>query len=137
VSADPAALLPHGDGALLVSAVVSSTPEVTRCTGRLDGDHALSHEGRGPALCALEMAAQAAGLHQADGEGAGAVRTGYLVGVRSATFHADDLPADTDLEVEVRPESSAPPLRQWRASVAGPEGRLLDVRFSTWMASDD
>ena len=134
---DPAELLPHGPGALLVRAVVSSTPEKTLCVGRLDGDHALSSEGSGPVLAALEMAAQAAGLHQADGEGAGAVRTGYLVGVRSATFHADELPADTDLEVEVTPESRTPPLRHWSARVSGPGGPLLDVRFATWMAQEE
>lgn len=125
---DPADHLPHRGPALLVRRIVERDAAGIRCDGDVPIASPLAAAGRAPAFAALELAAQAAGLHEIlhTAESAAVAPTapqiGYLVRVRDAAFAAD-LPTATPVQVRVDREGAAPPLTLYRfhATLAGTE----------------
>jgi predicted hotdog family 3-hydroxylacyl-ACP dehydratase len=122
---EAAALLPHRGPALLARRVVDRDAAGLVCEGAIPVTSPLAEGGRAPAFAALELAAQAAGLHEillAGESGAAAPQIGYLVRVREAVF-GGDLPVATPVVVRVDRKGGAPPLTLYRleTTLAGAE----------------
>jgi len=85
-----------------------------------------------PAVVLLEMAAQAAAVLQAlAAPPAGAARPGYLVAVRAATFHADEVAVDAALIATVRRTGQAGALATFDVTVSAGGQEVLSAALST------
>jgi predicted hotdog family 3-hydroxylacyl-ACP dehydratase len=100
---DPAALLPHAPPARLVERVVSRGADTVVCEAAIPAASPFASDGRAPALVAIEAAAQAAAMLDAEtGTDPGPSRSGLLVRLRDVTLSRDELPAGATLVVTVR-----------------------------------
>jgi predicted hotdog family 3-hydroxylacyl-ACP dehydratase len=107
--ADPfppvATLVPHRGRALFLREVLRAAGDTASCRARIPADSPFVNAGAAPSLVGLDVAAQAAAaleaLLRAGPSESGALRLGYVVGIREARFDAATLPADTDLTVDV------------------------------------
>ena len=127
-------LIPHRGPARLVQAILEDPrPDVLVCGGRIPADSAFAAGGRVPAVVVLELAAQAAAVQQALAASAGyAARPGYLVAIRAASFHADDVAAGVPLIATVRRTGQAGPLATYDVTVNGPGGEeIVSATLST------
>jgi len=92
--AEIARMIPHAGAMCLLDGVVSWDENRIRCASRshLDPGNPLRADGRLPAVCGIEYAAQAMAVH---GGLAGKVRdrplAGFLASVRDVTCHRDRL----------------------------------------------
>jgi predicted hotdog family 3-hydroxylacyl-ACP dehydratase len=131
----PDRLIPHRGAARLVEAIVDVDPEagLVVCRGRVRAGSAFASGGRAPAVVAVELAAQAAAVqHALGGAGDGPPRPGYLVAVRSASFHTDEVPVDVPLLATVRRTGQAGPLATYDVQVTGADGEpILGATLST------
>ena len=111
-----AGLIPHCGAMCLLDGVVSWDASRIRCTSRSHRDphNPLRADGRLPALCAIEYAAQAMAVH---GGLAGSIsappRAGFLASVRGVIINRDRF---DDLEDELIVEAE---------KVLGDEGRVI------------
>jgi predicted hotdog family 3-hydroxylacyl-ACP dehydratase len=97
---------------------------IARIPGRSPFRSQRADKASAPAVLALEMAAQAAAVFEHETVEPAAETHGLLVGVRDARFHAHELSADADFEVEVELHGESSGLREWSFSVRS-EGALL------------
>lgn len=101
-------LLPHRGPALLLDRVLSWSPEEAVCEATLSETFPYARGGAAPALCGIELLAQAAGVQAALARGLHAPevplpppRIGYLVSVPDARFQSGELPLGTPLVARV------------------------------------
>lgn len=131
----PEGLIPHRGAARLVQTILEDPrPDVLVCGGRIPADSAFVASGRAPAVVLLELAAQAAAVQQALAAPAGGTpaKPGYLVAIRAASFHADDVPAGVSLIATVRRTGRAGPLATYDVTVNGPDGQpIVSASLST------
>ena len=131
----PDGLIPHRGPARLVQTILEDPrPDVLVCGGRIPADSAFAAGGRVPAVVVLELAAQAAAVQQALAAPAGgaSARPGYLVAIRAASFHADDVAAGVPLIATVRRTGRAGPLATYDVTVNGPDGQpIVSASLST------
>jgi len=130
-------LLPHGDGARLVTRVLSHSDDALACEARVPEDSAFRALDSLSPFLALEMGAQAAAAHecllaQAAAQDAPArPREGAFVGAKSATFLRPTLDAHALYTVAARRIGAAPPLFVYRIEVSA-DGRVIaHARIST------
>jgi predicted hotdog family 3-hydroxylacyl-ACP dehydratase len=130
----PEGLIPHRGPARLVQTILDdSRPDVLACGGRIPSDSAFVAGGRVPAVVLLELAAQAAAVQQGLAAPAeGLARPGYLVAIRDASFHADDVDAGIRWIATVRRTGQAGPLATYDVTVSGPGGEpIVSASLST------
>ena len=112
--------MPHGVAARLLTGIVSTSRDGSR--RRRDPRRLPARDaGAAPCFLGLELGAQAAAALDAlmrAADGGPAMRVGYLVRVREASFLAPQLPIDTPLRVTARLEGAAPPLAVHRICVS-------------------
>ena len=101
--------LPHAGTARLVHQILESDEESMLCIARFPAASALVVDGQAATHLVVEAAAQAAATHMAilvAGEGE-PVRgfVGFLTSTRNVEVFRPSLPADTDIQVRVRPRS--------------------------------
>jgi predicted hotdog family 3-hydroxylacyl-ACP dehydratase len=121
----PLAWLPQRAPARMVDAIVETTAEGVVCRGGVPPASAFaSADGRVPALVLLELAAQAAAVHEASASGAVA-RRGYVVGIRSAVLHADDVPAGASFLASASRIGQAGPLATYDVAVRAEGGEAI------------
>ena len=123
----------------LVERVLEHDREGIRCAARVQPGTPLSGKAGAPAVVGVEMAAQAAALHQAlcipeEGDGA-RLRPGYLVGVRDLRMRVARLPPGEELEITLRRRGSAPPLAIYAAQVALSGTVLVEGTISIYAAT--
>ena len=120
------ALIPQRGAARMVVAVLEAGTDSAVCRGRVPADSAFVTGGRAPAVVVLELAAQAAAVQQAlAAPSGGAARPGYLVVLRDATLHADEVAADAPLVATVRRTGQAGPLATYEVAVHGADGAAI------------
>ncbi|MCB9680131.1 MAG: hypothetical protein H6733_01545 [Alphaproteobacteria bacterium] len=127
----PHELLPHGRAAVLLDAIVAADAEVTTCRATVRPTHPYALGSQVPAIVAVELMAQAMGVHRGmhcrtTGEPFGQA---LLVGVPSLRLHVERLELGDELDVEVTLVGDQPPLtvftgRVLRAAEVVAEGRL-------------
>ena len=138
-TAEVAGLLPHRGPALLARRIVERDAGGLLCAGTIPPASPLAEgaDGAFPAFAAVELAAQAAGLHEilrTAGAGGAAPSLGYLVRIRAAAFAAADLPAGSPLLARVDREAGAPPLALYRFDVAIAGARIAQSSLGTYAA---
>ena len=114
-------LLPHAPPARLVTGVIVASAGEIVCAAEVSPSHPLVEGDRFPSFLGIEAAAQAAAVLEAlarHGEDRGP-RTGYLVGVREASFAVPFLPVSQSFRVTARLQGSAPPLSIYEIAAAG------------------
>lgn len=161
-----AAELPHAGPSRLLEAAVAVGPGQTIGHGRVPAAHAAAHDGRVPALLALELAAQAAaqvpqvqeagGDREAEADGgetagggagtgggeAGADpshgrRLGYLVRLRDVRFARTEIEVDAPLVAHVDLAGRTGPLARFDFVVALPTGEpIAGGSLATWEVVD-
>lgn len=120
-------LLPHRAPMLLLRAVLSHTPEETRCAAIIDAAFAAACGGEASVVFALEMIAQAAAAHRGlclGGAGPRATR-GLLLGSRRLQLRCRALPTGQLLTVVVLGASAAGGLIRFEGRVEDATGRVL------------
>ena len=132
---DPATLLPHGESARVIVAILSRGENGLICRGTIPPDHPFVVDGRCPAYVGIEVAAQAAGVMRAldsaisspevGPAGSLSSRQAYLVRAREFRFSMANLPVGKDLTVSVRRRAMVPPLAIYDVAVRTPEGQAL------------
>lgn len=131
----PERLIPHRGPARLVEAIVDAQLDagLVVCRGRVPAESPFAHGGLAPAVIVLELAAQAAAVHHALSVlSDDPPRQGYLVAVRSASFHAADVAVGVPLLARVRRTGQAGPLATYDVQVDGPQGEeILTATLST------
>ena len=121
-----ASLIPHGAAARMVETILDLSAGGVVCRGRVPSGSAFaSDDGRVPAVVTLELAAQAAAVHRALGPGAGATDRGYLVSVRAALLHAQEVAAGEPLVAAVRLAGTAGRLASYEVVVTGGGGETI------------
>jgi predicted hotdog family 3-hydroxylacyl-ACP dehydratase len=113
---------------LLIERVVESSPTGVVCLGRVPADWPLARGTAVTATVGLELAAQAAAVHQALGRPsqAGRSRPGYLVFIRDAELLEPEIRVDEPLLARVREAGSAHPLHTFSVEVRRQrDGRVL------------
>lgn len=101
-----AGLIPHAGAMCLLDGVVEWDANRISCVSRShrDADNPLRMEGRLPAVCGVEYAAQAMAVHGGlAGKTAGRPRAGYLASLRDVVCRGgrlDDLEGDLVVEAE-------------------------------------
>jgi predicted hotdog family 3-hydroxylacyl-ACP dehydratase len=130
------ALVAHRGPARLVKRVLDWDDDSLVCVGRISSGSPFVTDGSAPAFVGLELAAQAAAVHDAllrgrSGSAPGAVG-GYLVGIKEAQFGSSLLAANADLKTTVRLIGSAPPLAIYRVRVERAGVECVAASISTW-----
>lgn len=120
-------LIPHRASFRLVEEIAEEIEDGVICLGRFSPDHPYVGPGGAPQILGLELAAQAAGVHQAmqrrrtsEGDDSGEARRpaiGYLASIRRAHFEAHTLPVDRTLRAVVRREGGAGALVLYKVQV--------------------
>jgi 3-hydroxyacyl-[acyl-carrier-protein] dehydratase len=138
----PATLLPHGPAACFIESIRSESGDGVVCAARVPEAHPLTVAGSAPALVAIEMAAQAAGVFEARrrarGPGTGTEagpRLGYLVGARDVRFARATLPATAACTAKVSLVGVAGALTSYEFEVRCDGGTLAAGRVSTWLTA--
>ncbi|HEV8202523.1 MAG TPA: hypothetical protein VGS03_21125 [Candidatus Polarisedimenticolia bacterium] len=139
----PATLLPHGPAACFIESMRSESGDGVVCAARVPQAHALTVGGSAPALVAIEMAAQAAGVFEARRRaraGSAAAteagpRLGYLVGARDVRFARATLPATAACTASIRLVGVAGALTSYEFEVLCDGGTLAVGRVSTWLTA--
>jgi predicted hotdog family 3-hydroxylacyl-ACP dehydratase len=134
----PEGLLPHGTPAHLVVRIEACSAAGAVCAARVPEAHPLASSGAAPALMAIEMAAQAAGVFEAltrADEAGGAPRLGYLVGARGVRFLRATIPAETVCSASVRLVAAAGALSSYDFEVTCAATPLATGRVSTWLTA--
>ena len=138
----PEGLLPHGPPAHLVVGIEACSAAGAVCAARVPEGHPLASSGAAPALMAIEMAAQAAGVFEAlsrgaggAGEEGGAPRLGYLVGARGVRFPRAAIPVETVCTASVRLVAAAGALSSYDFEVTCAGVALATGRVSTWLTA--
>lgn len=104
--AEIAGLIPHAGAMCLLDSVEQWDGDRIRCMSRShrDADNPMRMEGRLPAVCGIEYAAQAMAVHGGlAGKTAGRPRAGYLASLRDVVYardRLDDLEGDLVVEAE-------------------------------------
>ena len=102
-----AALIPHTGAMCLLDGVMQWDDQNIRCTSRThrSSDNPLQMDGRLPALCGVEYAAQAMAVHGGlVGKVSGKPRAGYLASLRDVVClrdRLDDLAGDLVVDAEL------------------------------------
>jgi 3-hydroxyacyl-[acyl-carrier-protein] dehydratase len=150
-----AGLLPHGPPACFIETVRSVSGAGIVCAARVPAAHHLASRGPVPALVAIEMAAQAAGVFEARrrprpiaGIAPGAAvtvpgtagtepgpRLGYLVGARGVRFARATLAQEAACTASVRLVGMAGPLTSYDFEVTCEGAPLAAGRVSTWLTA--
>jgi predicted hotdog family 3-hydroxylacyl-ACP dehydratase len=120
-SFDVSALLPHGAAARFVQEVVSVEPESIVTRGAIPAHGPFVKDGVAPAVVALELAAQSAGLLEAisrDDPAGTTASVGYIVGLRELSMSSDAVPARREMTATVTLDGAARPLTIYRVSVS-------------------
>jgi 3-hydroxymyristoyl/3-hydroxydecanoyl-(acyl carrier protein) dehydratase len=145
----PEGLLPHRPPAHLVVGIEACSEAGAVCSARVPETHPLVASGAAPALMAIEMAAQAAGIFEAliragvrgrdtaggAAEEAGAERLGYLVGARGVRFLRAAIPVETVCRATVRLVAAAGALSSYDFEVTDGSVTLAAGRVSTWLTA--
>lgn len=115
---DATRYLPHRGDAVLIHTVLSSDARALRCHARFPRTSPFVRDGEVPAWALLEPAAQAAAAHLARQRigGGGTLHhlEGYLTTARSLRALLATVPAERDLEIEVRPLGGVRGLHRFR-----------------------
>ena len=104
--AEIAGLIPHSGAMCLLDGVLEWDSRRIRCVSRShrNADNPLRADGRLPAICAIEYAAQAMAVHGGlSGNASGRPRAGYLASLRDVVCRRsriDDLEGDLVIEAE-------------------------------------
>ena len=123
--AEIAKLLPHSGNMLLLDAVIEHDTDTIHCVARshLATDNPLRIEGRLPAWCGIEYAAQAMAVHQGLCETkAGTPRRGFLALIRDVVLgetDLDGLPGDLHIYAQKIIAESSRSLYQFQLSSQG------------------
>jgi len=139
--AAPDRLLPHGPPACFIEAIRSVSGDGVVCTARVPGTHPLSAGGPAPALVAIEMAAQAAGVFEARRHARTAVgrepgpRLGYLVGARGVRFARGTIAKEAACAASIRLVGVAGPLTSYDFEVRCGGEPFAAGRVSTWLTA--
>lgn len=97
-------LVPHRGAALLLSSVLRHSERETACQARIADDHPYLDGARVDAVLSLEFMAQTIAVHAAlEPAGAGAPRTGYVLGSPSLEFFDGDFVVGDEIEITARP----------------------------------
>lgn len=131
-----ASRLPHRPPALYVERVVARTAESLICSGRLPASDTTDEARRSTSgLMAIELAAQASALWEADRDAdSSPPRTALLVSIRNCEL-AEAVPCDEELRVTLHSLGGAGGLRKFRCIVTtrdDPERTLARGEFSTF-----
>ncbi|MDB5809418.1 MAG: hydroxymyristoyl-ACP dehydratase [Betaproteobacteria bacterium] len=114
--AEIAALIPHAGAMCLLDGVLNWDATKISCVSRThrDADNPLRCDGRLPAMCGIEYAAQAMALHGGlSGMVGGRPRAGYLVALREVVCRHSRLDlCDGDLSIDA-------------AQLMGDQGRVI------------
>ena len=134
-----AGLLPHRAPMLLLTKVSEHSREAIVCIGAIPPGYPIAANAEVPAIIGVELAAQAAGAHEALRRRAGSDGTtqqvsGFLVAIRSCRFFVPSLPIDKPLKATVRLVGNAGQLTIYDATVSRDGRREQDVtcRFSIY-----
>jgi len=125
--AEIAGLIPHAGAMCLLDGVVSWDENRIRCVSRshLDTGNPLRAEGRLPAVCGIEYAAQAMAVHGGlAGKTRGRPRAGFLASVRDVVCRRDRL---DDLDGGLLVEA---------VRVLGDEARVI-YEFRLWVGETE
>jgi predicted hotdog family 3-hydroxylacyl-ACP dehydratase len=123
---DIADLIPHAGAMCLLDGVIEWDAARIRCVSRshLDAGNPLRANGRLPALCGIEYAAQAMAVHGGlTGHAKAKPRAGYLASLRDVVCgrdRMDDLEGDLVVEAERMVE----------------EGERVIYRFTLWIGGE-
>jgi 3-hydroxymyristoyl/3-hydroxydecanoyl-(acyl carrier protein) dehydratase len=137
-------LLPHGPAARFIEAIRSESGDGVVCAARVPAAHPLGASGSAPALLAIEMAAQAAGIFEARRRAPGGAaaagaetgpRLGYLVGARDVRFGRVTFPGEAACTARVRLAGVAGALTSYEFEVLCEEAPLAAGRVSTWLTA--
>lgn len=119
-------LLPHRGRAILLNCVVSHSTEATTCKAILGEDFPYLQKGNVPAVVALELMAQTAGVHAAliattrpaPGETVGGpAEAGYLLAAPELDLFEEHFALNDELTITVRPVFIALPLAKYAGEV--------------------
>ncbi len=133
------ALLPHRPPMLLVDRVVELAGGRVVCAGRIPAGNPLVDSGQAPAILALELAAQTAGVHlaltQRDREPAAQPAVGFLVAIRDGLLAVHHLAAGSELRATADLVGSAGPVSIYQVTVRGDGGsEVASARVSLYVA---
>lgn len=132
---DPGQLLPHRGPALLARRVLSHDEGSIHVLASVPERSGFVVDGGVTPLLAIEMAAQAAGLHGAllaVSRGTAVAEQGYLVAVQQASLHAGLIPVGAALDVKVHLVRNMGPLSSWKGTVHLWQQDVATVAFSTF-----
>ena len=136
-----ATLLPHAGAMVLVDAIVECDAQRIVCTSasHRDPHHPLRVNGRLPALCGIEIAAQAMALHGAlSRDPPRALRHGRLAAVRDVAVHHPLLDAfEAPLTVECVLEGVSGNVRGYGFRMTADGTALLAGRATVWTGDGD
>ncbi len=142
MSGDLTTLLPHRPPMRLAERLLSREGDVAVCVGRIDEQNPLAHAGEASAILAIELAAQASiafARTSSAGGGKRPVPIGYLVAIRSATFHQSKLPVGVELRARVERLGGAGALQRFAVRVMRafePHEVLAEATISTFATQD-
>lgn len=138
VPGDPGALLPHGPAARFVREILTVEPGLIVMRGAVPADSPFVRDGVAPAVIALELAAQSAGVLEAcvgDDEPDTPPNLGYIVGLRELSMNCVEVPAGRDLIARVTLDGVARPLTIYRVSVSLDGADILTGKISIFTAA--
>ncbi len=97
-------LIPHRDGMKLIEKIIELNAESVVAEATVTGDWPLYEDGFVDSLVLIELAAQTAGLSISWGEkqktgGSGSGGSGWLVGIRKASFSVQKIPVNTRIKI--------------------------------------
>jgi len=126
---------------LLLTRVLEHSKEAIACIGEIPPGYPIAANAEAPAIIGVELAAQAAGVHEALQRRAGSDGTtrqvsGFLVAIRSCRFFVPSLPVGKPLTAEANLVGNAGRLTIYDAAVSREGRREQDVtcRFSLYAA---
>lgn len=128
-------MLPHGDEARFVRTVVTHDAESITCTALVPATSPYAPRGNASPMLAVEIAAQAAGVHGALVADTDRTRSGLLVGIRELELASAELPVDCELRVSARLIAASPPLAIWEFELSAAKRPLAHGELSVWVAT--
>lgn len=129
--------LPHGAEARFVHDIDRLDAESIVARGAVPAGGRYDRDGRAPAVVAVELAAQAAGVLEAS-RSDGPAAVGYIVGLRELELDVDDVPTGQELVAQVDLEGMARPLTVYsvRVTLGGADVLRGKLSVFTENASD-
>ncbi len=134
-------LLPHRGRMLLVDEILSITDEQTTTKSVTNDRWPLCRDGSINPLILVELVAQTAGIHNSlkkfDPNGAGEPTRGWLVGVKSASFHVAAITIGESIETTTANVFAFDNLREIKGSVTIAGQPAADVVLQIVEAQDE